>query len=159
MKHYKNIILTTLALVFALPIAASAQRILVPMDVAQANHLKAYGVVFWILESGGQAQWLLNYRGGSFLMDKYEGLEDRLLTRGVTYSEITSGETAAILRTIEVENMEKVQLEKPPSIAVYSPPSHQPWDDAVTLALNYAEIEYESIWDRSEEHTSELQSH
>lgn len=145
-NSYRNSILT-IALLLALPLTASAQRILVPMDQAQANHLKAYGVVFWILENGGQSQWLLNYRGGSFLMDKYEGLEDRLLSRGVTYAEITSGETAAILRTVEVENMEKVQLEKAPGIAVYSPSSHQPWDDAVTLALTYAEIDYENIWD------------
>jgi hypothetical protein len=140
-----SILILTLSL--ALPSGALAQRILIPMDNTQTDHLKAYGATFWVLEEGGTAEWLLNYRGGSFLCDKYAGLENRLLSRGVTFEEINSSQAADIYQTIEVENMEKAQLEKPPKIAVYSPPSHQPWDDAVTLALAYAEIPYDKIWD------------
>ncbi len=138
----------TIALLALCPGQTLAQRILIPMDGAQSDHLKAYGVAFWLLQEGGTLEWLLNYRGGSFLSSKYQGLEDRLLSRGVVYQEITSAEAADIYRVVEVENMEKVQLEKAPKMAVYSPPSHQPWDDAVTLALNYAEIEYDNIWDQ-----------
>ncbi|MCH9030657.1 MAG: asparagine synthetase B [candidate division Zixibacteria bacterium] len=127
--------------------SSSAAKILIPMNSTQTNHLKAYGVAFWILKSGGEVEWLLNYEGGSFLCAVYKDLEDRLLSRGVTYQEITSAEVSAIYRTIEVENMEKVQLEKAPKMAVYSPPTHQPWDDAVTLALAYAEITYDVVWD------------
>jgi len=129
------------------PIYASAQRILIPMDTSQSDHLKAYGVAFWLLKEGGTVEWLLNYRGGSFLADNYQGLEDRLLSRGVFYEDVSSDDAARIYRTIEVENMEKVQLEKPPKIAVYSPPNHQPWDDAVTMVLTYAEIGYDIVWD------------
>ncbi|MFQ5608141.1 MAG: asparagine synthetase B, partial [Candidatus Zixiibacteriota bacterium] len=146
----KRLYLTLSLLVGLLTLApdqAGAQRILIPMDQAQSDHLKAYGIAFWLLQEGGTVEWLLNYRGGSFLSSKYQGLEDRLLSRGVTYQEITSAEASDIYRTVEVENMEKTQLEKAPKIAVYSPPSHQPWDDAVTMVLAYAEIEYEAIWD------------
>lgn len=139
--------LLVLGVLVITPAESQAQRILVPMDEAQTDHLKAYGVTFWILEEGGQAEWLLNYRGGSFLFDNYVGLEDRLLSRGVFYEEITSSRAAEIYRIVAVENMEKVQLEKAPKMAVYTPPSLQPWDDAVTLALTYAEIPYETIWD------------
>ncbi len=127
--------------------AINAQRILIPMDTTQTDHLKAYGVAFWVLTEGGTVEWLLNYRAGSFMCDNYKGLEDRLLTRGVTYEEVTSDQADAIYRTIEVENMEKALLEKAPAVAIYSPPNHQPWDDAVMMALDYAEIKYDIIWD------------
>ena len=150
MTNYRKtltLIVSTIVLALTLSGVARAQRVLVPMDNTQTDHLKAYGVAFWTLQQGGVVQWLLNYRGGSFLMDKYDGLEDRLLSRGVSFEEITSAQASDIFRTIEVENMEKVQLEKAPKIAVYTPKSHQPWDDAVTLALTYAEIPYDKIWD------------
>jgi len=137
----------TLIIVSLLPWPVVAASILVPMDNTQTDHLKAYGVVFKTLEAGQQAQWLLNYRGGSFLMDKSPEVLDRCLLMGVSYEEVTSGQVADIYRQIEVENMERVELEKAPSIAVYAPPSNLPWDDAVTLALTYAEIKYDVIWD------------
>jgi len=125
----------------------SAASLLIPMDDTQTNHLKAYGVTFKSLEKNIKAQWLLNYRGGSFLIDKSADVIDLCLIMGVHYEEVTSGQIADILRQIEVENMERVELEKAPTIAVYSPPSSQPWDDAVTLALTYAEIKYDVVWD------------
>ncbi len=128
--------------------SSQAASILIPMDAeGQNDHLKAYGVVFKALEKGYKGQWLLNYRGGSFLMDQSQEILDMCLLAGVTAERVTSGQVADILRRIEVENMERVELEKAPSVAVYSPPSSQPWDDAVTLALTYAEIPYEVIWD------------
>ena len=117
------------------------------MDDAQVNHLKAYGVVYKALDADRKAEWLLNYRGGSFLLDNTREIIDDCLLKGVTHNLVSSGEIADIYRIIEVENMERVELEKAPAIAVYSPPSSQPWDDAVTLALTYAEIEYDLIWD------------
>jgi len=140
----KSLIILVLLL---LPANLFAAGLLIPMDDSQANHLKAYGVVFRALDLGDQAQWLLNYRGGSFLIDQSRDMADLCLIRGVTVESVTSGQIADIFRKIEVENMERVVLEKAPSIAVYSPPSSQPWDDAVTLALTYAEIDYEIVWD------------
>jgi len=117
------------------------------MDDVQTDHLKAYGVVYSALEKDYKAEWLLNYRAGSFLIDYSSEMADLCLIRGVSYEQLTQGQIADIYRRIEVENMERVELEKAPSIAVYSPPSAQPWDDAVTLALAYAEIEYDVVWD------------
>ncbi len=119
----------------------------IPMDEVQTDHLKAYGVVYQALDKGHQGQWLLNYRGGSFLVDYAQEVADLCLLMGVTAEKITQGQEADIYRQIEVENMERVELEKAPAIAVYSPPSAQPWDDAVTLALSYAEIQYDILWD------------
>jgi len=117
------------------------------MDRTQTDHLKAYGVVYKSLEKGYKAQWLLNYRGGSFLIDKAPEVADMCLIMGVAFEEATSGLEADIFRQIEVENMERVELEKAPAIAVYAPPVNEPWDDAVTLALTYAEIKYDVVWD------------
>ena len=124
-----------------------AASLLIPMDEAQTDHLKAYGVVYKSLYGGSKGEWLLNYRGGAFLVDYSKATSDLCLLMGVKAEQISSGEVADIYRQIEVGNMERVELEKAPSIAVYSPPSAQPWDDAVTLALSYAEIEYHIIWD------------
>jgi hypothetical protein len=140
-------LLIILLVLTALPISIRAAGLLIPMDNTQANHLKAYGVVFKALDDGQKAQWLLNYRGGSFLIDQTSENANRCLVMGVTYENINSGQIADIFRQIEVENMERVELEKAPQIAVYSPPSSQPWDDAVTLALTYAEIRYDIVWD------------
>lgn len=126
-----------------------ASRILVPMDDSQANHLKAYGVAFWVLENGVEVEWLLNYRGGSFLMPNIGEIENECVIRGVSYQVIADVQAAQILSEIadpEV-NMERVKLEVSPKIAVYSPDGKQPWDDAVTLVLTYAEIPYEVVYD------------
>jgi len=138
-------LLLTVLLLF-LPFNLSA-AILIPMDDTQTDHLKAYGVVYAVLEMNQQAEWLLNYRGGSFLLEDTREVADICLLRGVASERITSGQVSDIYSRIEVENMERVELEKAPSIAVYSPSTAQPWDDAVTLALTYAEIDYEVVWD------------
>jgi hypothetical protein len=128
---------------------AQAARILIPMDGSQRDHLKAYGVAFWALQRDVPIDWLLNYRGGSFLVDQYKTLEQELAIRGVTYQVIADGQAAAILSEIAdpAVNMEVVRLEKAPKIAVYAPDGFQPWDDAVALVMTYAEIPYERIYD------------
>jgi len=118
------------------------------MDLQQSDHLKAYGIAFWTLEKGINVEWLLNYRGGSFLIDHYPEIERELRLRGVASVSVTGSDAARIYDAIEKGNMEVVLLEKVPRIAVYSPPSKQPWDDAVTLALAYAEVPYDQIWDK-----------
>ena len=127
----------------------SASQILVPMDDTQKNHLKAYGIAYWTLENEITIEWLLNYRGGSFLMPHLQSLEEELLLRNVSYQVLADGQVNQIKAQIndpEV-NMEVVQLEKAPKIAVYTPPNKLPWDDAVTLVLEYAEIKYDKIYD------------
>lgn len=132
-----------------LPIAFSQSYLLVPMDNAQAEHLKAYGIAYWVLDQKTNVQWLLNYRGGSFLFQAKSGFEAELQIRGVTYQSLAPNQSTQILATVTSEsmNMDAVLLEKTPKIAVYSPPYSQPWDDAVTLALEYAEIPYEVVYD------------
>ncbi len=127
-----------------------AAKLLVPMDGSQRDHLKAYGVAFWALQREVPLDWLLNYRGGSFLLDHYKTVEQELTIRGVTFQVIADGQAHAILAEIsdpEV-NMEVVRLEKAPRIAVYAPDGFQPWDDAVALVMTYAEIPYQRIYDR-----------
>lgn len=140
----------SLLLVFILLIGqVFAKKILIPMDESQSDHLKAYGIAFWALERDVDVQWLLNYQGGSFLIEHYPELESELVIRGVTYNNIADAKAAAMLLEIsnpEV-NMDAIKLEKAPKIAVYSPKSAQPWDDAVTLVLTYAEIPYDVIYD------------
>jgi len=129
--------------------AGKTTQILVPMDDSQNNHLKAYGVAFWSLENEIVIEWLLNYRGGSFLMPHLRALEEELTIRGVRYEVLADGQINSIRNQIaqpEV-NMEIVQLEKAPKVAVYTPNTSQPWDDAVTMVLEYAEIPYEKIYD------------
>lgn len=117
------------------------------MDLAQTDHLKAYGIVFLNLEKQNKVDWILNYRGGSFLMDYSVAIERECKIRGV-YSEIISNDNIQqIYADVDANNMDIVILEKAPKIAVYSPPDKQPWDDAVTLALTYAEVEYDVIFD------------
>ena len=127
----------------------SAAKILIPMDDTQTNHLKAYGITYWILENKIEVQWLLNYRGGSFMVDDYKTIESECNIRGVSFSIIADVQASEILSEIaspEV-NMEAVKLEKAPKIVVYSPKQKLPWDDAVTLVMTYAEIPYEVIYD------------
>lgn len=136
-----------IALMLVLTVSAGATSVLLPMDNSQTDHLKAYGVTFQALEKREKAQWLLNYRGGSFLINYSPDIVNLCLLAGVRYEEISSGQVADIFRQIEVENMERVELEKAPSIAVYQPPGYEPWDDAVRLALEYAEIPYQLVYD------------
>ncbi len=124
-----------------------AAKILIPMDLAQRDHLKAYGIAFWTIKQGGKAEWLLNYRHGSFLCDEYSQLERLCRVRGVTYEKVNGSQVASIYSEIEQSNMEVVPLEKAPRIGVYAPEGTDPWDDAVMLALNYAEIPFEQIYD------------
>lgn len=125
----------------------TAQKILVPMDEGQTDHLKAYGLAFWVLERGRDVEWLLNYRGGSFLMDMSNEIVRELRLRDVRFETLASGREVEIYGVIDANNMDLVLLEKAPKVAVYTPPGKQPWDDAVTLALTYAEVSYETIWD------------
>ena len=123
--------------------------LLIPMDESQQNHIKSYGIAYWVLEQKLPIEWLLNYRGGSFLMDNIPSIQKKCTERGVSFQVIADAQVDAIYREIadpEV-NMEKVKLEVAPKIAVYTPLGKQPWDDAVTLVLTYAEIPYTSIYD------------
>ncbi len=141
--------LLTAALLALLAIPAFATKLLIPMDGSQRDHLKAYGIAFWTLQRDVPVEWLLNYRGGSFMIDHFQAIEQECLVRGVTHQVIAEAQAAAILAEIadpEV-NMEAVKLEKAPKIAVYAPESFQPWDDAVALVMQYAEIPYERIYD------------
>ncbi|MCC7001937.1 MAG: hypothetical protein IT357_07255 [Gemmatimonadaceae bacterium] len=126
---------------------ARAQHLLVPMDDAQANHLKAYGVTFTALVDGVRSEWLLNYRGGSFLLPDVPNLRRAAALAGVTFEAVGPDRVQEMRREISEGNMDAVPLEKAPRIAVYTPPDSPPWDDAVTLALTYAGIKYEKIWD------------
>lgn len=128
---------------------AQAAYILIPMDNGQKNHLKAYGIAYWTLQRNVEVDWLLNYRGGSFMMKHVKEIENECMIRGVSYEIIADVQATAILTQIadpEV-NMDVARLEKVPRIAVYSPEGKQPWDDAVTLVLTYAEVPYDVIYD------------
>lgn len=126
---------------------AQSQYLLVPMDDAQTNHLKAYGLTYWTLQQGLTAEWLLNYRSGSFLLPDRPEVRREAALRGVAVEPASAGQVAEIRATIEESNMESIILEKAPKIAVYTPPNSPPWDDAVTLALVYAGIPYDKVWD------------
>ena len=125
-----------------------SQKIMIPMDLKQNDHLKAYGFAFWALNQNINVEWLLNYRGGSFLLDEFSEITEVARVRGVTYETIDSEQALKIFNEINLNNMEIVLLEKAPKIAIYSPPNKQPWDDAVTLALTYAEVPYDVLWDK-----------
>ena len=122
-------------------------ELLIPMDNTQSNHLKAYGIAFAGLKEQLVGKWLLNYRGGAFLFPDSDALVALCNIRGVRFERVGQGNVAAILSEIQAGNMESITLEKEPKIAVYIPPNTLPWDDAVTLALEYAEIEYDRLWD------------
>ena len=129
--------------------SARANYILVPMDAKQGNHLKAYGIAYWVLKKDTEVDWLLNYRGGSFLCKFHPMIQNELTVRGVTYEIISDATANEILLEISSPalNYDIMKLEKYPKIAVYSPKSKQPWDDAVTLVLSYAEIPYDVVFD------------
>lgn len=123
--------------------------LLIPMDDQQKNHLKAYGLAYWTLKKNMEITWLLNYRGGSFLSPYHPEIEKELKIRGISYDVIADARASAILTEIAdpEANMEMVKLEKAPKVAVYSPKSKLPWDDAVTLVLTYSEIPYDVVYD------------
>ena len=137
--------LSALALAVGAPCAGAS--LLCPMDVKQTDHLRAYGLTYWVLERSVRVDWLLNYRGGSFLLPDDPEIQREANIRGVSLEPISGSDEAQIMATIEGENMDKVVLEKAPRVAVYVPPTAQPWDDAVRLALEYAQIPYERVLD------------
>lgn len=139
-----------LLFIFLISFSVKASFILLPMDeTTQQNHLKAYGITFWCLDKKFKASWLLNYRGGSFLLPDAEEIRKECKIRGVSFEVLTDAETNSILDAISSpsQNMENVILEKAPKIAVYTPKGKQPWDDAVTMVLTYAEITFTPIYD------------
>ena len=136
--------------IILLSFSAKANFLLLPMDeVSQKNHLKAYGIIYWALDKQYKASWLLNYRGGSFLLPDVPEIRKECQIRGVSFEVVSDGEMQSILADIASpsQNMETVVLEKAPKIAVYSPPGKQPWDDAVTMVLTYAEIPFKVVYD------------
>jgi hypothetical protein len=140
------------AVAIALLLAAASARaqsyMLIPMDLSQTNHLKAYGLAYGMLVQNIHVEWLLNYRGGSFLARRNAEFELEARVRNVRFEAVGAAQVAEIKAEIERENMEVVLLEKPPRLAVYSPPNAQPWDDAVTLVLDYAQVPFDKVYDR-----------
>ncbi len=128
---------------------AKSAYLLIPMDETQSNHLKAYGIAYWVLTHDVKIDWLLNYRGGSFMVKNIQKFQNECIIRGVSYEVISDAEANGILNEIASpsSNMDAMKLEKFPKIAVYSPKTKQPWDDAVTLVLTYAEIPYDVLFD------------
>ncbi len=126
-----------------------AASILIPMDEAQKDHLKSYGIAFWVLKNGEEVDWLLNYRGGSFMTKYVPKIEEECKIRGVSYEVIPDATVISIINEVSDPsvNMDLVKLEKAPKMAVYSPKNKLPWDDAVTLVLKYAEIPYDVLYD------------
>lgn len=155
-KVMRIMLIYIFVLIFSAPLYS--QKILIFMDLKQTDHLKAYGVTYWTLEQGVNVEWLLNYRSGSFLMDFHPSLERELRIRGVSFDIISGAGVANIYAVIEENNMEVVLLEKAPAIAVYQSPRETKWDDAVALALDYAEIPYTKLWDK-EVLTGELEKY
>jgi hypothetical protein len=128
---------------------ALAQKVLIYMDLQQTDHLKAYGIAYWALTKNIDVDWLLNYRGGSFMIDAHDNVVAECRIRGVAFDLLNTADASAIYAEVQWEdnNMDVVRLEKAPRVAVYVPPGFHPWDDAVTLALEYAEIKYDKLWD------------
>ena len=142
-------LMLVLLIVLGTGFSSSASKVLIQMDEDQANHLKAYGIAFWVLQNEIEVEWLLNYKGGSFLIDNYGDVTAECTIRGVSYQVIADVQAQQIYSEIadpEI-NMERVKLEVAPKVAVYSPKNKLPWDDAVTLVLTYAEIPYTVIYD------------
>lgn len=149
MNKYPYRKVLVLLLLFLIVGRASASYLMIPMDDSQKNHLKAYGIAYWALEREVEVTWLLNYRGGAFMMKYADALERECKLRGVSSEVIADGQSSEILSYIAEPsvNMDAVKLHKAPKIAVYSPKSKLPWDDAVTLVLTFAEIPYDVIYD------------
>ena len=131
---------------------------MIPMDQAQNDHLKAYGIAYYSLTKNINVEWLLNYRGGAFLFDENQLIISECKIRGVSFEKINTSDLVSLYSAIDQNNMDIVLLEKNPKIAIYTPPNKQPWDDAVTLALTYAEVDYETLWDE-EVHLGKLEKY
>ena len=131
---------------------------MIPMDQAQNDHLKAYGIAYYSLTKSINVEWLLNYRGGAFLFDENQLIISECKIRGVSFEKINTSDLVSLYSAIDQNNMDIVLLEKNPKIAIYTPPNKQPWDDAVTLALTYAEVDYETLWDE-EVHLGKLEKY
>jgi len=144
-KFHGLVIIVTLLL--GTPERLQGQWLLVPMDRSQQDHLRAYGLTYWTLEQQEKAEWLLNYRGGSFLLPDREDVRREAAFRGVSVELMNATDEARVRAMVASSNMEAVPLEKAPQVAIYTPPNSTPWDDAVTMALEYAGIEYDKIWD------------
>ncbi len=142
-------VLLTALLCFGAGGFCRASQLLLPMDRDQSNHLKAYGVAYWVLANGGEISWLLNYRGGSFLLPYSREIENECALRDVRAQVLSDVQVRALREQIASasSNMDEVPLQKAPRIAVYSPKNKLPWDDAVTLVLTYAEIPYDVVYD------------
>jgi hypothetical protein len=148
MKSYRQFLVLVLLILFSSSLFPQT-KLLIPMDLKQTDHLKSYGIAIWVLERHGEVDWLLNYRGGSFLCDYSDLLAGECRIRGVLFESVSAAEAASIYAEVQRpdNNEDVVRLEKMPKIAVYVPPNFKPWDDAVTLVLEYAEIPYTKIWD------------
>ncbi len=144
-----NRLRSTLLVMLLVLSTGQAQKLMIPMDLEQTNHLKAYGIIYWILTRDQPVDWLLNYRGGSFVTDYAEEIASECRIRGVFFESLDGASTASIYSEVQSEktNMDVVRLEKAPRIAVYAPPGFRPWDDAVTLVMEYAEVKYDKLWD------------
>lgn len=151
MKTYNYKTAIALLTILLVSISSYASYVLIPMDAeGQREHLKAYGITYWSLSQNQKVKWLLNYRGGSFLLPDSESLRRECKIRGISFEIISDSKTEQILVEIESpsQNMEAVILEKAPKVAVYTPDGSAPWDDAVTMVLEYAEIPYTKIYDK-----------
>jgi len=149
MKRLNAMVVSVAAAMLMVHAMAPGQtKLLIPMDLTQQDHLKAYGIAYWTLTKGTEVDWLLNYRGGAFMIDYSDLIANECRIRGVGFAPVNAGEAAQIYAEVQAEgsNTDVVRLETPPKIAVYAPPNFQPWDDAVTLALEYAEISYDKLW-------------
>ncbi len=149
-SFYMRVLLILLVFFISTPLficKVEANKILVPMDNTQTDHLRAYGLVYWALSIDTEGEWLLNYRGGSFLLEDYDVIKKRANELGVLIEEISEPQVARIYQIIEENNMNRIHLSKAPKIAVYAPSFAEPWDDAVRLVLEYAKIPYTRVWD------------
>ncbi len=146
-RWWRCVLAAAVLVIAQIPFSVRAQNLLIPMDDAQRNHLKAYGVTFLALKSGQKAEWLLNYRGGAFLLPDSPDLRRRAALDGVSVELLSDGAIASARAEIAGGNMDAVVLERAPKIAIYRPANQPPWDDAVTLALQYAGIDFTSVWD------------
>ena len=144
----RDLLLAVVVLLLTGTSARAQQYFFVPMDLQQTNHLKAYGLAYGMLSQGVEVEWLLNYRGGSFLARRNATAELEARVRNVRFELLGAAQVAEIKAEVERENMEVVMLEKPPRLAVYTPPNMQPWDDAVTLVLDYAQVPFDKVYDR-----------
>jgi hypothetical protein len=148
-KPFRLTLSVCFLLVWLVSSPVAAERILIPMDDEQTDHLRAYGVAYFALDKQNlDVEWLLNYRCGTFLMDDSPAMQNRVREMGVRFQVVTEAEVATIYARIEGENMERVLLEKAPKVGLYTPSYAEPWDDAVSLVLEYAAIPYEKLYDK-----------